>query len=54
MYPFSRSLAKIRTAGLPIEVDDEHAQLAFQKLRIRYAPFANAIGERLLYVHGDV
>ena len=53
MYPFSHSLAKVRTAGLSIEVDDEHAQLAFQKLRVRYAPFANAICERLLYVYGD-
>jgi hypothetical protein len=53
MYPFSHSLAKIRTAGLPIEVDDEHAQLAFQKLRIRYAPFTNAICERLLYAYED-
>ncbi len=48
-YPFSRSLAEIRTAGLSIEVDDEDAQLAFQRLRVRYAPFANAICERLLY-----
>jgi hypothetical protein len=52
-YPFSRSLAEIRTAGLSIEVDDEHAQLAFQRLRIRYAPFANAICERLLYEYRD-
>lgn len=52
-YPFSRSLAEIRTAGLPIEVDDEHAQSAFQQLRIRYAPFANAICERLLYEYRD-
>jgi hypothetical protein len=51
MCPFSSSLAKIRAAGVPIEVDDENAQLAFQQLRIRYAPFSNAICERLLYVH---
>lgn len=54
MYPFSRSLAQIRQAGLPIEVDDEHAQLAFQKLRVRYAPFATAICERLLYEYRDL
>jgi hypothetical protein len=53
-YPFSCSLAKIRTAGLMIEMDDERAQSAFQQLRIRYAPFATAICERLLYLYGDM
>jgi hypothetical protein len=49
-YPFSYSLAKLRSAGLPIEIDDDDAQLAFQRLRVRYAPFATAICERLLYL----
>jgi hypothetical protein len=51
MCSFSYSLARIRAAGLAIEIDEEHAQLAFHKLRVRYAPYSNAICERLLYMY---
>lgn len=52
-YPFSRTLTEIRQTKLPIEVDEESAQAAFQRRRVRYAPFANAICERLLYEYTD-
>jgi hypothetical protein len=48
-YPFSRSLAMIRETGLLIAIDDKHAQQEFQRRRVGYAPFANAIYEYLLY-----
>jgi hypothetical protein len=51
--PFAGTLKKIRAAGLPMEVDDERAQSAFQQLRVQYAPFANAICERLLFEYRD-
>jgi hypothetical protein len=47
--PFHGTVARIRQAGLPVERDEDMAQAAFQRLRIQYAPFANAIQERLLY-----
>lgn len=46
--PFNGTLSKVREAGLPMEVDEDAAQTAFQRLRVQYAPFANAIIERLL------
>jgi hypothetical protein len=54
MHPFSRTLSQIREAGLPIEPNEDHVQSAFQRLRVRYAPFANAICERLLYEIKDL
>lgn len=47
--PFNGTIKKMRLAGLPLERDEESAQAIFQQLRIQYAPFANAIHERLLY-----
>lgn len=51
--PFTRTLNEIRAAGLPVEVSDDLAQSAFQLLRVQYAPFANAICERLLFAYED-
>jgi hypothetical protein len=50
--PFTRTLNEIRAAGLPVEVSDDLAQAAFQLLRVQYAPFANAICERLFAYEG--
>jgi hypothetical protein len=52
-YPFSRTLAQIRQTSLPVEVGEECAQVAFQRRRVKYAPYANAICERLLYEYTD-
>lgn len=51
--PFDRTLALIRDAGAHVEKDEEYAQFSFQRLRVRYAPFTNAICERLLYRYND-
>lgn len=36
-------------AGLPTERGEGEAEMAFQRLRVKYAPYVIAIGERLLY-----
>jgi hypothetical protein len=36
-------------AGLPAERGADEAELAFQRIRVKYAPYVIAIGERLLY-----
>jgi hypothetical protein len=46
--PFDGTISKVRQAGLPMETDEDTAQAEFQRLRVQYAPFANAIVERLL------
>jgi hypothetical protein len=46
--PFDGTISSVRKAGLPMETDEDAAQAAFQRLRVQYAPFANAIVERLL------
>jgi hypothetical protein len=51
--PFHCTINGMRQAGLPIERDEDTAQSAFQNLRIQYAPYANAIHERLLYEHAE-
>lgn len=51
--PFTSTLALIQEAGVPVEKDEEYAQLTFQHLRVRYAPFTNAICERLLYRYNE-
>jgi hypothetical protein len=53
-HPFHCTLSKLRQAGLPLERDEDAAQSAFQRLRVQYAPFANAIHERLLYERTDI
>lgn len=47
-YPFNGTLENVRDAGLPMTRSEAAAQEEFQRLRIQYAPFANAIAERLL------
>jgi hypothetical protein len=47
-YPFNGTIGKVRKAGLPMETDEDSAQAEFQRLRVQYAPFANAIVEHLL------
>jgi hypothetical protein len=51
--PFGRTYRLIRDAGAPVEKDERYAQLAFQRIRVRYAPYTNAICERLLYKQFD-
>jgi hypothetical protein len=46
--PFNGTIGKVRKAGLPMETDEDTAQAEFQRLRVQYAPFANAIVEQLL------
>jgi hypothetical protein len=45
---FSTTIAQLRDAGLPVIRDDVAARDAFHQLRVRYAPYANAITEFLL------
>lgn len=45
--PFDGTIAKVRDAGLPLELSEDQAQASFQRIRVQYAPFANAIAERL-------
>lgn len=51
---FDRTLAVIRAAGTPIEGYEGGVQQSFQQIRVRYAPFTNAICERLLYMYNDI
>jgi hypothetical protein len=52
--PFHGTVKNMGLAGLPLERDEDSAQLAFHQLRIQYAPFANAIRERLLCESTDI
>jgi hypothetical protein len=52
--PFTGTFRKICAAGLPMEVSEDRAQSAFQQLRVQYAPFANAICERLQFEYADL
>jgi hypothetical protein len=52
--PFDRTLNVIRDAGAPIEGEENCVQRSFQRIRVRYAPFTNAICERLLYKNNDL
>lgn len=54
MRSFDRTLAVIRAAGAPVKADEQHLQHSFQQTRVRYAPFTNAICERLLYKYNDM
>lgn len=45
--PFKGAIAKVREVGLPLDVSEESAHAEFHRLRIQYAPFANAVAERL-------
>src|SRR4051812_31823792 len=45
---FSATIAQLRQAGLPLSSDEVTARDTFQRLRVRYAPYANAITELLL------
>ncbi len=44
---FNGTFAKMRDAGLPLVRGEAEAQAAFQRLRVEYAPYANAIADRL-------
>jgi len=46
-YPFNETMAKVRAAGVPLRLGEAEAQVVFQRLRVQYAPYANAIAERL-------
>jgi len=45
---FSDTLKFAIDSGLPAERDIDHASSTFQKIRVRYAPFAVLIGSQLL------
>lgn len=45
--PFTGTIAKVRDAGLPLTLTESEAQEVFQRLRVQYAPYADAIAERL-------
>ncbi len=45
--PFNGAIAKMREVGLPLHVSEESAHAEFHRLRVQYAPFANAVAERL-------
>jgi len=47
--PFGRTFLPALKAGLPQERDEDSAEEAFLSTRLQYAPYAAAIGERLLY-----
>jgi hypothetical protein len=47
--PFADTFRLARKAGLPAERDERDAEAAFLRIRIRYAPYVIALGDRLLY-----
>jgi hypothetical protein len=49
MRPFAETFRLAVKAGLPAERNEGAAEMAFLAIRIKYAPCAIAIGERLLY-----
>lgn len=52
-FPFHRTLALIRDAGVRVERGEVDAQDEFQRMRVSYAPFTNAICERLMCKYGE-
>jgi len=45
--PFHGTMAQVRASGVPLGQSEAAAQVVFQRLRVQYAPYANAIAERL-------